>query len=151
MSYIAGDFWRICDRCGFRYRASQTFQTWDGLYVCRDDFETRHPQDFVRGTRDNQVVPHARPEPLTSIIGPLSSTLTVALVAGDTTLNLASSVRFLAGDRIALLLDNGDSEQHYINTVPTATSITVTLAVTGPAAIGNIVIDYSAVSIADIG
>lgn len=69
--YIPGDFWRICDRCGFKTRASQTFRTWDGLYVCAEDFETRHPQDFVRGRKDVQNVPDPRPESVDVFISPL--------------------------------------------------------------------------------
>jgi len=61
--YRPGDFWRMCSRCGFRFRASQTYLTWDGLYVCIDDFETRHPQDFVRGRADQIRAPNPRPEP----------------------------------------------------------------------------------------
>lgn len=68
--YRPGDFYRFCDRCGFRYLASETFRTWDGLYVCEADFETRHPQDFVRGRRDRQNVPNPRPEPADVYIGP---------------------------------------------------------------------------------
>lgn len=72
MTYIPGDFWRICDRCGFKKRASQTFRTWDGLYVCAEDFETRHPQDFVRGRKDIQNVPNPRPEAADIYVGPLN-------------------------------------------------------------------------------
>lgn len=63
MPYIPGDFWRVCDRCGLRYRQSQTKKTWDGLWVCDDCFEPRHPQDFVTGREDRQAVPEPRPEP----------------------------------------------------------------------------------------
>lgn len=59
----AGDFWRVCDVCGFDYRASQTIKRWDGLFVCLADWETRHPQDFVRGRMDHQRVPDPRPVP----------------------------------------------------------------------------------------
>lgn len=38
--------------------------------VCREDFEPRHPQDFVRGRRDRQNVPDARPELADVFIGP---------------------------------------------------------------------------------
>jgi hypothetical protein len=63
VSYIPGDFWRICDRCGFKVRSSRTAKEWTGLMVCRDTcFETRHPQDFVRAAHDRQVVRDARPE-----------------------------------------------------------------------------------------
>ena len=53
----------ICDRCGFKYWNTELRREWTGLMVCRDDFETRHPQDFVRGVADRQVVPVSRPEP----------------------------------------------------------------------------------------
>lgn len=78
MSYIPGDFWRICDQCGFRYRASQTLKRWDGLIVCRADFETRHPQDFVRGLVDRQMVPNPRPEAADVFVGPLDAIMTEA-------------------------------------------------------------------------
>lgn len=70
MSYVPGDFWRICDSCGFKMRASQTLKRWDGLMVCREDFEERHPQDFVRGRVDRQNVPNPRPEPADVFIDP---------------------------------------------------------------------------------
>jgi hypothetical protein len=35
---------------------------WDGLRVCKDCFEVRQPQDFVRGVKDEQSVPIARPD-----------------------------------------------------------------------------------------
>lgn len=62
MTYIPGDFYRICDVCGFKVRASETSKRWDGLMVCKADWEPRHSQDFVRGRRDKQTVPNPRPE-----------------------------------------------------------------------------------------
>jgi len=62
-AYVAGDHWVLCDECGFKTRASQTRMRWDNLRVCLDDWEPRHPQDFVRGKKDEQRVPNARPEP----------------------------------------------------------------------------------------
>lgn len=66
--YIPGDPWAICDRCGFRFRHSQTRKEWTGLRVCHgagtnDCWESRHPQDFVRGVKDDQKVFDPRPEP----------------------------------------------------------------------------------------
>lgn len=150
-SYIAGDHWRICDRCGFQYRASQTFRTWDGLYVCAEDFETRHPQDFVRGRRDNQNVPNPRPVPVDTVIGPLTTTVSAAASAGATTISVASSVRFLAADHIGVILGNGETERHIIQSIPSATSIEMTAPLGGSVSVGGVVIDYSAVSEADIG
>jgi hypothetical protein len=63
MGYVPGDFWRVCDVCGFEYRASQTKKRWDGFMVCDADWEPRHPQDHVRGRKDRQRVPNPRPEP----------------------------------------------------------------------------------------
>lgn len=86
--YIPGDFWRCCDECGFDYRASQTFKRWDGLWVCRADFETRHPQDFVRGRKDVQNVPNPRPETDGPFIGP------TAAIQTETEINLETEGGF---------------------------------------------------------
>lgn len=61
--YRSGDFKRVCDVCGFDHYASDTLHRWDGLIVCRADWEPRHPQDFVRGTKDRIRVPDPRPVP----------------------------------------------------------------------------------------
>lgn len=68
-AYIPGDFWRICDECGFKVRASQTRRRWDGAIVCLKDWEARHPQEFVRGRIDRQRVPMPRPEPPSTFMG----------------------------------------------------------------------------------
>jgi len=61
--YRPGDYYVICDECGFKKRASETRQRWDKRRVCSDTcWEPRHPQDFVRGRKDRQRVPDARPE-----------------------------------------------------------------------------------------
>ncbi len=60
--YVPGDHYLICDECGFKVRASETRKRWDGLRVCTKDWEPRHPQDFVKGRKDRQTVPNARPE-----------------------------------------------------------------------------------------
>lgn len=56
--------WRvICDVCGVEYASDQVQKRWDGLIVCRKDYETRHPQEFVRGVADNSTPAFTRPEP----------------------------------------------------------------------------------------
>lgn len=151
MKYVPGDFYRICARCGFRLRASQTRRTWDGLYVCVPDFETRHPQDFVRGRKDQQAVPDPRPEPLDNLIGPLTTTVTAAASPGAQTITVESSVRFLGADRIGVTLSDGSVERHIVQSVPTATSILMAENLGGSVSVGAVVINYSAVSEADIG
>jgi hypothetical protein len=58
-----GDNNVICDVCGFKLKASQLRKRWDGLMVCEKDWESRHPQDYVRGRRDNQTPSIVRSEP----------------------------------------------------------------------------------------
>lgn len=69
-NYRPGDFWRIDDRSGKKVRSSETVKQWDGLIVHRDEYEDRHPQDFVRGRTDHQNVPDPRPEPEGRTVGP---------------------------------------------------------------------------------
>jgi len=59
---VLGDWNARCDRCGFKFKASDLRKTWDNLYVCKDDWEERHPQDFLRGVPDNPSVPWTRPD-----------------------------------------------------------------------------------------
>jgi hypothetical protein len=67
-SYKPGDYNAICDVCGFKHKASQLKQRWDGLMVCAEDFETRHPQDLIRIPTENPAVPWSRPEPTDDFI-----------------------------------------------------------------------------------
>jgi hypothetical protein len=69
-SYSKGDFKAICDVCGRLFKGSQLIQRWDGVRVCSEDFEVRHPQDFVRGVPDFQVPPFTRPETQDNFILP---------------------------------------------------------------------------------
>ncbi len=58
----------ICDVCGFKFKAKQLRKRWDGVYVCSKDWEIRHPQDFIRGIKDDQHVPWTRPEATNSFL-----------------------------------------------------------------------------------
>lgn len=57
-----GDFNALCDVCGFKYKGSQLKARWDGLMVCPDDWEMRHSQDFIKGRKEQQSIPFARPD-----------------------------------------------------------------------------------------
>ena len=65
-----GDWNAICDRCGFKRKASEMKLEWDGLRVCSECWEPRHPQDFVRGVPDNQAVAWTRPPPPDIFLNP---------------------------------------------------------------------------------
>ncbi|HTD72145.1 MAG TPA: hypothetical protein VK652_01355 [Steroidobacteraceae bacterium] len=56
-----GDWLYNCQRCGWTIYGSEARQEWTGLRVCSKCFDPRHPQDFVRGVRDDQTVPFANP------------------------------------------------------------------------------------------
>lgn len=51
--YRPGENRSCCPVCGKEYRASEYRKRWDGLWVCWKDYEERHPQDFVRGRKDD--------------------------------------------------------------------------------------------------
>lgn len=59
--YKKGSWNAICDRCGFQFKSSEMRKTWEGYWVDQKCFETRQPQDFVRGIPDPQAVPWDRP------------------------------------------------------------------------------------------
>lgn len=60
--YKDGDYNVIADCCGFKVKASTTRKQWNGLRVCIRHWEAQHPQDFLRGKRDDQSVPDPRPD-----------------------------------------------------------------------------------------
>jgi len=61
--YTSGDFNVTCDVCSKKIKASTSKKRWDGFIVCTDDYETRHPQDFVKAKTDKITVPFTRPIP----------------------------------------------------------------------------------------
>lgn len=50
--YKPGDNWVECEVCGMDIYASDSKRRWDGVLVCPEDYELRHPQDFVRARKD---------------------------------------------------------------------------------------------------
>jgi hypothetical protein len=66
---VKGDWNTVCDVCGFKYKASQLKDRWDGLKVCKEDWEVRHPSDYYKfPTGAESVVPWTRPEPSTESV-----------------------------------------------------------------------------------
>ena len=58
----SGDHWAICDQCGFKFLRSEMKKQWNNLIVCKQDFEERQPQDFVKAHRDQITVYDTRTE-----------------------------------------------------------------------------------------
>jgi len=62
-TYKAGTWNLLCDVCGKKIKSSEAKHRWDGFIVCKDDYETRHPVDFIKVKPDNFKIPFSRPEP----------------------------------------------------------------------------------------
>lgn len=75
-----GDHNAICYVCGFKRKASEMKLRWDGVYVCKEDWEPRHPQDFVRGMPDEQAPEWTQPERPDQFVGAAVNALTNIVV-----------------------------------------------------------------------
>lgn len=62
-SWIDGEWNALCDECGLKFKSGDLKKRWDGLMVCREDWEPRHPQDFIRVITDEKPLPWTRPDP----------------------------------------------------------------------------------------
>lgn len=60
--YVRGQWKAVCDVCGQRFDNVDMQKRWDGLMVCKKDWEPRQPQDFTRAKVDIQSLPWTRPE-----------------------------------------------------------------------------------------
>lgn len=58
---LLGNWNALCDSCGRKFKALDLQKRWDGLMVCREDFEQRHPQDLLKVQREKIAVPWSRP------------------------------------------------------------------------------------------
>ncbi len=72
-TYVSGQWNFICDSCGQKHKSGIAKKRWDGLTVCPECYEIRHPQDFVRPRPDKQSVPWSRPK-LPEVFVPLNFT-----------------------------------------------------------------------------
>lgn len=59
--FISGEFNVTCDVCSKKMKAHEAKHRWDGLIVCKDDWEMRHEQDFVKAKTDKITIPFQRP------------------------------------------------------------------------------------------
>lgn len=104
--YIPGDHWVYCDVCGLVYRESQTRLMWDGKVVCKQDWEPRHEQDFLRVREDRIAAQgNVRPEPSNSFVDPHCST--------------RSSVSGVAIAGCAIV--GNDEDEAFTSSIPTGT------------------------------
>lgn len=60
--FKSGLFNAICDICGRKFKSSQVKERWDGMRVCRKDWESRHPMDFFKAHVEDLSIPWNRHE-----------------------------------------------------------------------------------------
>lgn len=58
-----GDWNARCSMCGKKFKASELVKNWQGQWRCKTCNEPRHPQDFVRATKDTQTVDFVQDPP----------------------------------------------------------------------------------------
>ncbi len=64
MSYIPGQPYGLCDRCGFKRRLPQLRAEWTNLMVCDECYDPRPPElDPPHVYPEGLPWPNARPEP----------------------------------------------------------------------------------------
>lgn len=67
--YRPGSHWAICDYCGFQFRSEDLREDWQGFWACDEDFERRHPQDFLRVKEEKIAADQPlRPEDTSNVI-----------------------------------------------------------------------------------
>ncbi len=47
----------LCQSCGFKFWNYELKKRWDGLWVCKEDYEVRHPSDFYKTRNDTHKLP----------------------------------------------------------------------------------------------
>jgi hypothetical protein len=139
VSYVRGDHYVICDRTGFKVRASRAREDWTGAIVRSDSWEARHPQDFVRGKKDDQRVPDARPRPTDVFTGPAVTTLVSDTAPGGYLITVSSSAGFTLDGYLLVMLDNGDTFRAAIFALLDGGVISLRDALPGSASAGNVV------------
>lgn len=139
LHYRPGSFYRVDDRTGFAQRAERTRKEWNGLIVDEGVFEPRQPQDLVKGVRDDQSVPEARPLAPNTFVGPTFTKLAAAAGPGVAVLTLESTAGFFQGCSVSVMQDNGTNLNTKVGIPPTATTITLVRALAASASAGNLV------------
>jgi hypothetical protein len=71
-NYFKSGEWNVyCMVCNRKIKASLALKRWDGLIVCPEDYENRHPQDFLRARQERISVPFTSDTSFDEFIGPI--------------------------------------------------------------------------------
>jgi hypothetical protein len=70
-NYFKSGEWNVyCMVCNRKIKSGEALKRWDGLIVCPDDYENRHPQDFLRARQERISVPFTSDSSFNSFNGP---------------------------------------------------------------------------------
>jgi hypothetical protein len=70
-NYFKSGEWNVfCMVCNRKIKAGQMMKRWDGLLVCPDDYDNRHPMDFLRARQERISVPFTSDTSFTLFDGP---------------------------------------------------------------------------------
>lgn len=141
--YRAGSFYRNDDRSGFPTRAENTRKEWDETIVDSKLWEPRQPQDLVRGRKDVQSVPDARPLPPDQYVGPTSVQLTANANVGATALTVQTIAGFFSGCKVGVMLNSGVVFFTTLSITPSGSILTLTQVLPDSAAAGNLAFNYT--------
>lgn len=123
---------------------------WYGTIRRDQSWEPRNAQEFVKGVRDDQVAPDARPRSPNVFIGPLGTNITINAVAGDITINVVANSGMNTNDVLYVMLDNGVNFVVNASSFPSATQITLANPLPWAASFDNSVIDTSVITPANL-
>jgi len=64
MAFAVGKYSEaICDRCGFQYKYLELKEEWNGLLVCEECYEPKHPQlEPTYASADAEALQNPRPQ-----------------------------------------------------------------------------------------
>ena len=64
MAFAVGKYSEaICDRCGFQYKYLELKEEWNGLLVCKECYEPKHPQlEPTYASADAEALENPRPQ-----------------------------------------------------------------------------------------
>lgn len=68
--FKSGEWNVVCMVCNRKIKSGSAKKRWDGLIVCDEDFENRHPMDFLRTRQERISVPFESPTSYNEFNGP---------------------------------------------------------------------------------
>ncbi len=142
-----GSFYRVDDRSGFPQKAERTLKQWDNLIVDQSLYETRQPQDLVRGVKDKQSVEQPRPLAPNVFVGPIYVQISANAGIGATDIYVESLLGLKVNTTVGIMMDNGILFNALLQSIDAGGQfVAISQPLPYPAASGNLLIDYEVVT-----